>query len=144
MPYSTCNRRRRWRNRLALIAACAAFPLLAAAAPSSATVELFCPAGGGTIGLGAAGRASDGCTNSVVNYLLEIIYYNAGGVSHCAVGKASPDPEGRSSNVTAAVCGYGLAGSGDVHSLSSGVWGYARGTNSEPFSVSGYWGQKRY
>lgn len=140
MPYSTCNRHRRWRNRLALTVACATFPLLAAAAPSSATTELFCPAGGGTITLAATG----GCTNSVRNYLYEIIYFNSRSVNHCAVGKATSDPDGRSSNVTAAVCGYGIAGVGDIHSVSAGTWGYARGTNSEAFAVGYYWGTKTF
>jgi hypothetical protein len=142
MSHTTSKRGRPWRVGLALVLVCTCLPLLAFASSANAAYALFCPAGGGTITLGAWA----GCTNGVANALTIITFSNPSAPFHCAVGKASSDPNGASSNVTLAACATGSVGSGDVTSLGSagGTWGYARGTNEQAFAVREYWGSKQY
>jgi hypothetical protein len=138
MSHSTCRRGRPWRNGLALVLACAS--LLALAATAHGASARFCPAGGGTITLGAA----SGCTNSTYTLLTAVIYYNAAAPWHCAVGKATDDPGGSSSNVFPASCGYGATGNGAVTAGggAGGTWGYARGKNDDSFTYSGFYGDR--
>lgn len=141
MPYLTQRRAAR-RGALALASACVA--LLASAAPSAAVQDAFCPASGGTTTISLAPYA--GCTNSVQVRLLAIHFMNGANPFHCAVGKATSHPDGLSSNVTTAVCGYGTFGDGIVTSVapSGGVLGYARGTNDEGSAWAGYRGRRDY
>jgi hypothetical protein len=138
MSYGTTSRARPWRGALALVLACAG--LLMLAAPSKAIPVLFCPAGGGTITL----AAWTGCTNGDLSLMYSITYYNRATPFHCAVGKAGPQQDGSSSNLTTAICSYGASGDGAVTSgaPAGGVLGYARGVNEESRSYALYRGTK--
>lgn len=138
MSYGNTRRGRPWRGGLALLLACAG--LLMLAAPSHALPVGFCPAGGGTITLGSG----VGCTNSIQSHLYAISFYNYNTPWHCAVGKAGPQADGSSADVTTQVCSYGAGGNGEVTAgaPAGGVLGYARGINGHVTSFPGFWGYK--
>jgi hypothetical protein len=123
---------------LALLLACAG--LLMLTAPSHALPVAFCPAGGGTITLGAG----VGCTNGIQSNLYRISFFNFNTVWHCAVGKAGPQADGSSADVTTQICSYGGGANGEVSSGGpiGGVLGYARGINGHHSSFPGFWGFK--
>ncbi|HST43523.1 MAG TPA: hypothetical protein VLK58_28615 [Conexibacter sp.] len=138
MSYSTTNRARPWRCGLALFVACAG--LLMLAAPARALPVAFCPAAGSTISLGPY----SGCTNSIQSTLYAISFYNYATPYHCVVGKAGPQADGSSADITTQVCGYGASGNGMLTSGAplGGVVGYARGMHWEGNTFGGYWGYK--
>jgi hypothetical protein len=138
MSYGITKRARPWRGGVALVLACAG--LLVAAVPSQAILVDFCPAGGGTITL----APWTGCTSGGASWLYAVTYSNSRTHFHCAVGKAGPQQDGSSSNVTTAVCAYGSSGSGavTVGAPAGGVLGYARGTHEEAVAAAYYRGQK--
>lgn len=123
-----------WRGGLA--AALAAACLFASAAPASASSGAFCPAGGGSISI----AAWSSCTNTTLNALTQVAYYSLGGWYHCASANASP--AGTGATMIAAACGYGNPGDGRVATGVDvlGINSYARGSNDEAASHSGYSG----
>lgn len=123
-----------WRGGLAvaLVAAC----LFASAAPASASSGPFCPVSGGAISI----AAWSSCTNSTYNALTQVEYLSLGGWYHCASANASSS--GTGVTMIAATCGYGDPGNGRVATGVNvlGINSYARGSNDEAASHSGYSG----
>lgn len=115
----------------------------ASAATTTATARadsfgLFCPGGGGTISLGPYA----GCTHSIAHFLTQISGYHSSGatVNHCVTSKGNPG--GTGGNITPAVCGYGSAPYGYVHTAYFGVgrWSYAKLKNNEGVTHYDFYG----
>lgn len=128
-------------RRHALIALLAAGLLAAVAAPSAhATTAAFCPTSG-TINLGPR----NGCTGGVGALLYSVSFFQPSAATiHCAVGKATRDPD--SAQVIPDVCSTGALGSGEVTVTNPAQpFGFPRGRNFETsVTGTGYYGSFTY
>lgn len=77
--------------------------------------------------------AYSGCTHGIAHYLTQINGYHSSGptVNHCVTSKANA--AGTGGDVTPAVCGYGSAPYGYIHTAYFGLgrWSYAKLKNNE-------------
>lgn len=98
--------------------------------------RLLLPRRGGTISI--AGGSS--CTNSSYNAVIQVGYYNATQYWHCA--SANSSAAGTGIALIAEACAYGDPPSNSVltGTYALGVYSYARGTNGDASSRSGWYG----